>query len=191
MRQPKATVDPGTLIAMGGLLLGWFAMATLVMDFGLLQQSVRFYDLLAVINDPAGKLSGFNSSQPVATLGFGLLCVVAVVAPIVPLFWKRRVATLTYLIPLILMAASFALLYAKTSTSHVPADDTAHTVSAYLARAAAKAATRAGDYAATRISIGAGTYVAFISSCYLAVRGVSKFRAARIVSQPSPPQARI
>jgi hypothetical protein len=190
MRRSRATIDPGTFIAMGGLLAGWFFMASLVTDLGLLQQSVCFYELLGVVNDPAGRLSGVNASQPLATFAFGVLCIAAIAAPILPLFWRRRIASLGYFVPLVLMVAGFALLYAKTSAAHAPVDDSAHSLSAYLARAAAKAAARAGDYAATRISIGAGTYVAFLSCCYLAFRGVRNLRMPRVASSQPSPQGR-
>jgi hypothetical protein len=178
MRRSQTELDHTALAAIAAIGLGWFAMATLVVNLGLWQQSIHFYDLLAVVNDPAGRLTGINRAHPLMTLFFVLVCGAAVSAPLAPLFSTQRAAWLGYLVPFILMALSCAVLYTKTSASYFHADDTVPTVSTFLARVAQSAVARASDVVATHISIGAGAYIALLASGYLALRGVCRFRAA-------------
>jgi hypothetical protein len=178
MRQPETNIDNAVLFAIGAIVVSWFVMATLVVDFGLWQQRIRFYDLWVFIQDPGAQLSGINRSHTLASLGFGCVCALAVLAPLTPMFCKHRVAWLTYLIPFTVMAVSFAVLYTKTSAGALHANDSAHSVNAYLARIAHGATTRLSGAVATRISIGAGAYIAILAGCYLALRGLSRFRAA-------------
>jgi len=179
MRQPQARLDPRTLVAMGAIAICWFAMATLVVNLGAWQQSIHFYDLLAVINDPAGRLTGINRAHPLMTLGFALVCSAAVLAPVAPQFSRQREAWLSYLAPLILMAFTGAILYAKTSASYLHANTSVSTVATLLARAAQGVVSRTSELVATHISIGAGAYLALFPCAYLALAGVSRFCAAR------------
>ena len=110
MRRSKRAVDKAALVAVGVILVGWFLLATLVVDFGLWQQGVRFYDVWAVIADPAGRLSGINRSHGLATLAFALVCAAAILAPARSAFYQRKDAGLTYLIPLVVMVLSCAVL---------------------------------------------------------------------------------
>jgi hypothetical protein len=176
--QRDVNIDHAALAALGAIVVGWFLMTALVVNFGLWQESIRFYDVWAVIQDPGGRLSGINRSHALTTLGFGLVCAAAVLAPAISIFYKRNDAWLTYLIPFVVMTVSCAVLYTKSSTSYFPTDPDTHSVSAFLARIAQAAVTRAGDTVASHISIGAGAYVAMLCSCFLALRGLSILRAA-------------
>jgi hypothetical protein len=182
MRRTQTKIDQTAVAAMLLIGVGWFLMTTLVVNFGLWQEGVHFYDLLAVIRDPAGRLSTMDRSHPYLTLGFGLVCSLAVLAPVLPMIYKTRAAWLTYLIPLTLMVATGAILYARTSSSYVHVDDSAPAVSAYLARIAARVAKNASDMVATRISIGTGAYLALLASCWLGLRGLRRFREAAVVA---------
>jgi hypothetical protein len=186
MRRPEVNIDHAALVAMGVIAVSWFLIATLVVNFGLWQQSIRLYDVWVVIHEPAGRLNGLNRSDAFTTLGFGLVGAAAALAPLTPMFYRRKLAWLTDLVPCTLMAVSFAVLYTRTSTSSLHTDSNAHSVSAYLAHIAQGAATRASGLAATLISIGAGAYIAALGSCYLAIRGVSRFRAASRGPTPTP-----
>jgi uncharacterized protein (DUF983 family) len=177
MRRSDVPIDHAALVALGAIVIGWFLMATLVVDFGLWQQSIRFYDVWAVIQDPSGRLSGVDRPHALTTLGFGIVCVAAVLAPAAAIFYQRKDAWLTYLIPFVVMTISCAVLYNKSSGSYIHTDADAYSASAYLARMAQAVVTRTQGAVATRISIGAGAYVAMLGSCYLALRGFSRFRA--------------
>jgi hypothetical protein len=172
--QRDVNIDHAALAALGAIAVGWFLMTTLVVNFGLWQESVRFYDVWAVIQDPGGRLSGINRSHPLTTLGFGLVCAAAILMPAISVLHKRNDAWLTYFLPFVVMTITCAVLYAKSSTTYFPADSDQHSLSAFVARIAQSAVTRAGDTVASRISIGAGAYVAALCSCFLAVRGLRK-----------------
>jgi hypothetical protein len=181
MRQPDIKIDHAALAAVGAIGVAWFLMATLVVNFGPWRQSIHFYDVWAVIQDPGGRLSGVNRSHAFATLGFGILCAAAVVTPAISLIYKRRDTAWTYLIPFMLMTVSGLALYAKTSSSYSPADSDSHSLSAFAAHIAQSAVNRASDTVASHISIGAGAYVGMLFSCFLALRGLSAWRAAQRV----------
>jgi hypothetical protein len=156
-------------------------MATLVVNFGPWQQSIHFYDVWAVIQDPGGRLSGVNRSHALATLAFGILCAAAVFAPAISIIYKRKDAAFTYLIPFVVMTVSGLTLYVRSSSSYVPAESGTHSLSAFVAHIAQSAANRASDTVASHISIGAGAYVAMLCSCFLALRGLSALRTAKRV----------
>lgn len=184
MQRPAGNVDYAALIALAAVALGWFFLSTLVVDFGLWQKSIRFYQVWAVIQDPAGQLSGVNAAGTLTTLVFALVCVAAILAPVICTLQRHPAALLTYLIPFVVMAVSGAVLYAQGSMTTVVADGGAHSASAYIARIAQAAMGRASDAVATRISVGAGAYLALLGSCFLLLRGLIKYRrgaAAQVV----------
>jgi hypothetical protein len=187
MRRSDVTIDHAALVALGATAVGWFLMATLVVDFGMWRESIRFYDVWAVIQDPGGRLSGVNRSHPWTTLAFGLVCAAAIFAPAISILYRRADARVTYLIPFVVMAISCAVLYAKSSTAYIHADADTHSASAFFARIAQAAVTRAGDTVATRISIGAGAYVALLCSAYVALCGLKRLGLGSRV--PRPPSA--
>ena len=173
-------IDHMALAALGAIGVGWFLLTTLLVNIGMWQESVRFYDVWTVIEDPVGRLSGLNHAHALATLGFGVVCAAAVLAPTISILYRRNDAWLAYLMPFALMTTSCAVLYAKSSSSYFPADAAAHSVSALLARIANAAVSRAGDTVASHISIGAGAYVAMLCSIFLALRGLMKLRTTTV-----------
>jgi hypothetical protein len=178
MRRPAKNLDHAALIALCAVALGWFFMSTLVVDFGLWQESIRFYQVWALIRDPAGQLSGVNSAGTPAALVFGLVCAAAVLAPVICMRYRHPATLLTYLLPFVVMAVSGAVLYSQGSMNTVVADSGAHSASAFIARIAQAAISRASDAVATRVSVGAGAYLALLGSCFLMLRGLTKYRSA-------------
>jgi hypothetical protein len=181
MRRADINIDRAALAAVGAIGVAWFLMATLVVNFGPWRQSIHFYDVWAVIQDPGGRLSGVNGSHAFTTLGFGVLCAAAVFAPAISIIYKRRDAGWTFLLPFVLMTVSGLTLYVKTSGSYFPSDSDSHSLSAFMAHIAQSAVNRASDTVASHISIGAGAYVAMLCSCFLALRSLSAWRATKRV----------
>ncbi len=178
MQRPAENFDHAALIALAAIALGWFLMSTLVVDFGLWQKSIRFYQVWAVIEDPAAELSGVNGARRSATLVFALVCAAALLAPVLCMQSRQPAALLTYLIPFVVMAVSGAVLYAQGSMNTVVAVSGAHSASAYIARIAQAAVGRASVAVATRVSVGTGTYLALLGSCFLVLRGLMRYRSA-------------
>jgi hypothetical protein len=187
MQRSQIKFGYATLGAWAAIVIGWFLMPTLIVHLGPWQQSIRFYDLLAVINDPGGRLTGINRPHPLMTFGFALACCAALLAPAAPLFRKQRGAWLGCAAPLILMVSTCATLYAKTTASYLQADDGAASVSALLAHAAQGAVDRISAVVATHVTVGAGGYLAFLACAVLAVSGARRFRAAALYSMPLAP----
>jgi hypothetical protein len=179
MRRSDINIDRAALAAVGAIGVAWFLMTTLVVNFGPWRQNIHFYDVWAVIQDPGGRLSGVNGAHAFATIGFGILCAAAVVAPAVSIIYKRRDAGWMYLLPFLLMTVSGVTLYAKTSSSHFPSDSDSHSLSAFMAHIAQSAVNRASDTVASHVSIGAGAYLAMLCSCFLALRGLRAWRAPK------------
>jgi len=186
MQQSSVNIDRAALVALAAIIVGWFLMATLVVDFGLWQERIRFYEVWSVIQDPGGRLSGVGRAHALTTLGFALVCAVAVMAPAISIVRKRKELRFTYLIPLLVMVISGGVLYAK-STAAIHTDANVHSASALFARMAQVAVSRIGDTVAARLSIGLGAYVALLGSCLLAVRALTSLRsaAARAVAAES------
>jgi hypothetical protein len=178
MRRVDLTLDIAAIVALVAVALGWFLMSTLVVDFGVWQKGIRFYQVWAVIQDPAGALSGVRDAHVLTTITFGVVCTLGVAIPPLCMHSRAPAAFLSYLIPFVIMAVSGAVLYAQGSINTVVADSSAHTASAYIAHIAQQALGRASEAVATRISMGAGAYLALLGCCFLAVRGLSKYRGA-------------
>ena len=177
MRRPAEDLDHPALIALGAIALGWFFMSSLVVDFGLWQKSIRFYQVWALIQDPAGQLSGVNGARTLTAIVFGIVCAAALLAPLICMRSRRPASLLTYLLPFVVMAVSGAVLYEQGAMNTVVADSGAHSASAYIARITQAAIGRASSAVASRVSVGAGAYLALLGSCFLVLRGLTKYRS--------------
>lgn len=155
------TLEVSSRLAVGGVLIGWFFIDYLVVSLGSLRHGVRFFDMAAMIADPARLFLGVDGSTQ--RLLFSLICLACLAAPLAaPQLSRKRVAWLAYLAPLALVVLCAALLYSRTSTEFF-ADDIAR---------------HGGGLAAQRISPGAGAYLALIGSLFLGIRGVRRFHLA-------------
>jgi hypothetical protein len=171
-------VDARTWIAMACIAAGWFGLNTLEATFGPLQHVAHFYDLPAIMTDPRWLIRGVSASHNFGTVVFGSLCVLVILAPVVPRLGYPRTAWLG-LLPLALMLLCGIVLYVKSSATHIEAGDGAGKVGEYLARWANGAVSWTGDVVSRHIAIGAGGYLAFIASGWLAAQGALELRAAR------------
>jgi hypothetical protein len=158
------------------IFFGWFLVDTLVVTLGSLQHGVRFFDLSAVIADPTRLFFGIQGSFH--RILFGLLCIVCLLAPLLPHLHRARANWLAYLAPLILMALCGALLYSRTSSDLFAASGDAGRAGANLIRFANDLVHRGSGLVARHISVGVGAYLALIASMVLALRGARHFRNA-------------
>jgi hypothetical protein len=172
-----------TLVAMAVLLAGWFFLNTVAIqvsaEYGM---GLSFWKILGVLNAPAGLMSGLGSlGAGGGSSGiYGFLCVVALVAPLAPQFWKDKRAHLGGLLPLAFMLLVAAMVYFGISDSMKQAQGMA---GAFGGAQAARMADSMGSAmlreAMRAISIGAGGYLSLLASLYLAGRGTIKFLAAK------------
>jgi hypothetical protein len=155
------TPEVSSRLAVAGILIGWFVIDYLVVSLGSLHHGVRFFDMSAMIADPARLFLGVDSSMQ--RLMFSLICLACLAAPLAaPQLIRNRVAWLAYLAPLALVVLCAALLYSRTSAGFF-ADDIAR---------------HGGGLAAQHISLGAGGYLALIGSLFLGIQGVRRFYLA-------------
>jgi len=180
--QAARRVDGRTWLAMACIIAGWFFLDTLSVTAGPIRQSVRFYDLAALISNPLQLFSGIDAAHRWQVIGFALLCILVLLAPLVPQAMSRREAWLANLAPLAFMVACGTFLYIQTSGDFItqPADDSG--VASDVVRFANKVLRRGSEPIARHVAVGAGIYVALAGSVFLAWRGISRFRG-----QPARP----
>jgi hypothetical protein len=165
-------IDGATGIAVGCLVIGWFALNTLAATFGPIQHVAHFYDLPVILRDPQRLLTGVADIGTASKLAFGLLCAAVIVAPLLPRLGYPRVPQLLSAAPFLLMLVCGVVLYVRSSTAHIEAPDSMGRIVGLIARWANGAMTWSGDVVARHISVGAGGYLSFLASAYLAIRGV-------------------
>ncbi|HEY6482445.1 MAG TPA: hypothetical protein VIY54_02860 [Steroidobacteraceae bacterium] len=172
-------IDGLTWTATAALAVGWFWLDALVATFGPVHHAAHFYDFPLVIQDPKWLITGLGGAHGAGTLLFGLLCVAAIAAPLLPRLGYRRAAWLSASAPLLLMLLCSILLYVRASSVHIESA-TLGRVGDYLARLANGTVTWAGDVVARHIAIGAGGYLAFLASLWLTLRGTFGARESAV-----------
>ena len=170
-------VDRGTWIALLGLAVGWFFLATVVTTVGPVQQKYHFFDMLTVMLNPAWLLYGLGSSHPLEAAVFGLVDLGVLVLPLAPYRVGKRSAWLLSTAPLILMVLCGIELYQRTSGPYFATTQRGGAWTHTLVRLGNSMAEGIGDVAARHVSMGLGAYVALAASLVLAMKGLRVFRA--------------
>jgi hypothetical protein len=168
-----AQMDSFAKLALLCVLGGWFFMDTLVVRLGSLQDDVRFFDMWAVIADPARLFFGVDS--PIQRICFGLICLVCLAAPLVSHTLKWRFAWIGYWAPFVLMVVCVLLLRSRASAEFLASSSDPRLVSGSFIRFADELA-RQGGLVSRHITVAAGGYIALIGSAVLAVSGTHRFR---------------
>jgi hypothetical protein len=172
--QAAGQIELSSKIAIACVFFGWFLVDTLVVTIGSLQHGVRFFDMSAVIADPSRMFFGLQGS--VHRMFFILLCVLCLLAPLLPHVRRIRVLWLSYAVPLVLMLTCGALLFSRTSGEFIAAPSNAGRVGGNLIQFANDLVHRGGDLVARHVSIGVGGYLALAASIVLALQGVRRLR---------------
>jgi len=172
-----ARLDSAALAAVAVILIGWFAMSTLVTDFAGLRQGFHFYEMWALVRNPARLFTGIGDDRLRLVL-FAVLCFAALVGVFASYRYPQRAALLAYLVPLALMIVSGVLLYARASSDYLADDGRYGALGSQLMHWANNAANSLGHAAARRVRIGLGAYVSFAACLFLAARGLVKYRSA-------------
>jgi hypothetical protein len=175
-QQRSSELDVVAFAAAALIVIGWFAMSTLVTQFPGLDLRFRFYNMGSVLANPSRLVTGLSDGDGVRGFLFGALCLAVALSVIVPYRLKQRGAWLMQLAPLALMIVCGALLYEKTSGDLLASSGRSPFESQVIAFAN-KLANRMSDSVAQHITIGLGAYVSFAASLVLAVRGLVRFRA--------------
>ncbi|MDB6082820.1 MAG: hypothetical protein JWN43_701 [Gammaproteobacteria bacterium] len=170
-------LEGSSKLAIACIVFGWFFMTTLVVSLGSLRHGVRFFDMSAVIFDQSRLF--FDVDTPFHRMFFASLCLLCLLAPLVPHMVKSKFAWAGYLAPLALILVCAVVLYSRTSGEYfaVPADT--RSLSASFIRFASDWVHRGSDLVWRHVAIGGGAYLALIGSLILAVQGIRRFRYSR------------
>jgi hypothetical protein len=168
-------LDALSLLFLSMVVIGWFGMDTMVVSFGHLVQSTRFYEVGVAVLQPATLFVGVGSNHTVALTLFTLLALLTLFAAVAaPVMFAHRWAWLAGWAPLALMLACAGLLYfSGAATSPPPSGPGLHDD---LVRIASHLLQHAQDAAVSHISIGAGGMLSALASTALAIRSTRMFR---------------
>jgi hypothetical protein len=176
LTRAAAQLETPSKFALLCIFFGWFFADTLVVTLGSLQHGVRFFDMSAVISDPTRLFFGIQG--PLHRIVFGVVCILCLLAPVLPHLRRGRANWLAYLAPLILMVICGALLYSRTSSEFFAASGDAVSPGGNLIRFANGLVRHGSGLVARHISVGVGGYLAMIAGLVLALRGARHFRKA-------------
>jgi hypothetical protein len=174
--QAAAQLETASKFALLCIFVGWFFVDTLVVTIGSLQHGVRFADISAVIADPTRLFFGIQGSSH--RIMFGLVCMLCLLAPLLPHLRRKPVNWLAYLAPLALMVVCGALLYSRTSGELFAAPSGAGTAGSSLLRFANDLVHQGTGLVSRHVAVGFGGYLALAASLVLALRGARYFRNA-------------
>jgi hypothetical protein len=178
LTRAAAQLETASKFAILCIFFGWFLVDTFVVTLGSLQHGVRFFDVSAVIADPRRLFFGIQGS--LHRILFGLVCILCLLAPLLPHLRRARANWLAYLAPLILMVLCGALLYSRTSSELFAASGDAGRAGGNWIRLANDLVRHGSGLVTRHISVGVGGYLALIASMVLALRGARYFRNASL-----------
>ena len=171
---PEDSVSlPGwpTWLALAGILVGWFLLDTLVVRIGPLSNSLKFYDMAAVIADPGRVLFGLDAGHRLKSLAFGAVCAALALAPLLAARLPTRLGAAAYASPLAAMLLCAAVLYQRTSGDLLTEPQQAAPLAHDFLRLANELLNRGAASMSRNVRIGAGAWVSFASSAWLAWQG--------------------
>jgi hypothetical protein len=170
-------VDAAAWLSVVCILMGWLFFDTLAVNIGPVRHGIRFYDMAAVIVEPAQMFTGIRQTYALLAIPFGVPCFAALsTAVVAPFLWNVRAAWLAYLTPLALILLCGAMLYVRTSGEYLSTSNDTQTIANDLVHLANDLIHRGSEVLAKHVSISGGAYLALIGSAFLGWRGISRFR---------------
>ncbi len=167
-----------TLAALAALAVAWLFLNTVSVQLAPgMKVGLTFWKLLAVLNNPAGVLAGFNGAQDGAGF-YGFLAALALIAPLAPQFWNDRRAHLGGVLPLAFMLLVAFVAYSGISNGMSEAQSAASAFGgSEMGAMAREMQSEMARQAMRAVSLGAGFYVSLAASVYFAAKGAIKFLA--------------
>jgi hypothetical protein len=168
-------VGPWIALALTGI--GWFALDTLQVKWGLISQGVRFVDMESVIAHPARLFSGLAGDRNgIAAALFTSLAIAALISPVALSARRSRFAWLGCCAPLVLMLCVALILKLRTSGDLFRENGWVDTLGNDARHFANHVFRGASAAVAQKISVASGGYLALLSSAYLAGYGITRIR---------------
>jgi hypothetical protein len=171
--EPRVLPEWLNLAAVGLVFIGWFLLDTLTTSIGSLGLEFHFFDMAAIIDQPARLFTGTGSAG-FLTIGFGVLSLAVLASTLAPYASGGRLARLARLAPLLLMLLVGGILYHETSQDTFKAALNASDVTNALVNLANVMARHSVGYATRHIGIGAGAWVASVGALFLAYTGLRR-----------------
>jgi hypothetical protein len=175
--QRSQGADVVAFAAAACILIGWFAMTTLLTELAGVELRFHFYNLWSVVANPSRLVTGLGDGDTGRGFIFGSLCLAVALSVFVPYRVQQRGAWLVYLAPLVLMLVCGVLLYEKSSADLFVDTGRYGAIESQLVSLANKVTNRMSQSMAQHITIGLGAYLSFAASLVLAARGLARFRA--------------
>ena len=167
-------------IAMAGTALGWFALDSLVANFGVIRHTAHFYDLPAAIVDPLWLLRGI-SAHTLATVASSQSSVWRSSPPRRSLAPRVQWRPWGLFAPLTLMLLCSIAFYIRASSAHIEPNPGPGTVGGWISHHVANGAmTWSGDVVARHV-VGRLRRLSISSSPsgWLAWQGIRELRTGR------------
>lgn len=153
-RQYAQRMGYPVLAAFAALIVGWFFLSAVSVDLGFMgKNSVTFWQALKFLNSGGMAAMGGGSAGI-----YGLLCIAALLAVLLPQVWPNPRARLGLAAPLALMLLVLLVAYSKMPDVPQGAEEFA----AEFRKA---------------VSLGLGAYLAFAAAIYLAWKGIKAARS--------------
>lgn len=172
-----------TLIAIGALGLGWWCFNTLTIQIkGGFNQSVSFWSLMSVLNNPSMAMQNLGGGSAQGSAGiYGLLTVLALFGPFAGYFFKKPVAQLGACLPLGWILAAGASMWIGMRRGLKQATDLGDAFGGAEGRKMAdEMLNQAIAQLMQSVSFGFGFYLALGASVSLCVLGLNRYRKARM-----------
>jgi len=162
------------LAALVLIFVGWFFLNTLTTTIGGIGWEFQFFDMAAVIDQPARLFTGVGTNAGLLTIPFGVLCLAVLAVTLAPYVSGSRLARLARLAPLLLMLLCGVILNHETSQDTFSAAQNAGDVTTALVNLANVMARHSVGVVARHIGIGAGAWVAALGALYLGYTGLRR-----------------
>jgi hypothetical protein len=163
------------LIAWGMLAIAWLFLSVLNINITAeMKTSLSFWDFLAIANSGTTDLNSLTHGGDKGI--WGMMAWLALLSPILPIFWKDARAHLGQTLPLLLMLAVFGSLY--LSMKH-GLDAAQQAVGAFGGSGSQDIVGQMMKSVLENVHIGMGAYAAFAAALFLAFTGIRKFLVAR------------
>ncbi len=172
-------LDWALLLPLACVACGWFLMASLITDLGVIQLQFRFYNVLTLMRASGRIATGaYGEGATLDAWLFGILCGFAVLAASAPLVSRRRVAWLGCVAPFALMALCAAILYHGLSQDLLTDNGSFGDTGSRFIHFANSLVSRVGNAVARQVHVGAGGYLSLVASTFLAVKGLRGYQQA-------------
>lgn len=177
----KSALGTAPLIALGAVLLGWFAFDLVsIRVFGSTTATISMWQALQMMNASTDLLSAMQGGQASAGL-WGWLMIVAAVAPFAPVVWNTRRAQLGLIAPLVFMAIQGLRFYMGVRSSVNAMADQSRS---FFGQAAAQAAQNMSNEIIHRVSqstsFSLGFYLSVTGALVLTGYGLLRFKTRAI-----------